>query len=208
MENNPDFLTDTIGSSKSSVKPLTSPRLEQSFHKSLAKNSLSPEDTVFASLHLQDIEPNTQKHERITQEIGYVPGFHIPSGSRSIIAQKMEEGFAQGRPKAIMDAFNYHKLNNIEEVTEFPRELANSIHEEYGEVDKSLIKHIKAGDVREYTISTAMEIAKYLNKFSVEACIVAAHEIKDSKLVAALHTLHSDKIRTLPKNEKAKLKLR
>ncbi|MDE1846289.1 MAG: hypothetical protein KGH53_03355 [Candidatus Micrarchaeota archaeon] len=209
MENNPmDFLTDVIGSSKSTVRPLTPPNLDQSFQKNLAKNTLSPEDSVFASLHLVDIEATAKKQDRVIQEIGYIPGFHVLSANRSIIAQKMEEGFTQGRPKAILEAFNYHKLNNVEEITEFPRELANAIHEEYGEVDRSLIKHIKAGDVKEYTISTATEIAKYFSKFSIEACIVAAHEIKDSKLVAALHTLHREKIRTLPKNEKAKLKLR
>lgn len=202
MKNNPiDFSDDILGHSKATVGSYV-PSISEHSQKKIPRASLIPEDTVFANSKIIDLEAPQRKRE--AREVGIVPGIT----NRGVIAQKMEEGFSTGDRAKILRAFNYHKIPDIEEITVAPKEFATSIHQEFDEVETALIKNIRDGKVRKYTISTAVEIAKNFGKFALDACMVAAHEVKNPSLIAAFHELHREKISNLPRTEQAKLKLR
>src|SRR5690348_3963056 len=204
MKNNSiDFSGDFIGHSKSKVESYV-PSIGDHSQKRIPRTTLIPEDSILSIFGFSDLE--APQKTRDAREIGYIPG--VTATNRNVIAQKMEEGFKTGKMGDITKAFNYHKIPDIEEITVAPSEFGTAIHQEYDPVEIALIRNILRGNVKQYTIPTAVTIATNFSKFALQACIAAAHEVRNLKLVGALHPLQREKLTNLPKVEQKRLKLR
>ena len=203
-----DFSEDFIGRSGSGAE-IHVPSLGHHSQRKFPTASLIPEESVIFLSNLQDVEVSLKPTQEVIvgREVGYVPGYKIPIDSRESIAQKMEEGFATGNPRKILEAFHYHNIRDIEEVTVAPKEFASKIHEEFGEVVQSMIKSTEEGKIKKYTIPTAVMIATQFDKFALQECIAVAHKANKPELAAAFMGLYRAKIENIPQVEKARLKL-